>query len=65
MVCCDLIYKLFILGRGSPFYKRSFAKFSAEFRELDYFMEFFMLSGLGSKPFFKRARMPDALQAFV
>ena len=50
---------------GSLFYKRSFAEFLAEFRELDYFMKIFMLSGLGSKSFFKRARMPDALQAFV
>ena len=51
---------------GCPFYKRSSIEFSVEFRELDYFIELFMLSGLGSKPFFlKRARMPDALRAFV
>ena len=57
-----MIYKLFSWAGGSAFYKRNSVEFSAEFRELDYFIEFFKLSGLGSKPFFllKQVRMPDA-----
>ena len=31
------LFKLFFLGRGSPYFKRSSVEFLAEFKELEYF----------------------------